>query len=256
MIHALCLLIGTSLAATEADYEVGAGDTLEVTVYGVPDLSGPFEIDDGGSVAFPLLGPIDVAGLTTPAIAEDLTTRLSPDYLVNPRITVSVSEFGSQPVQVLGSVAKPGVYYLRGDTTLLELLSEAGGVSRGGVDEIRVAHSGDEDSVSTIAYQTLLAGSEADFALQAGDIVFVPDSLVAVMGEVGKPSEIAFREGMTVSQRIAAAGGLLVTGSKRRVLILRGEDQIRVNLATILTGESSDIVLEPGDRVFVKRAIF
>ena len=76
------------------------------------------------------------------------------------------------------------------------------------------------------------------------------------MGEVGKPGEIAFREGMTVSQSIAAAGGLLVTGSKRRVFVLRGEEQIRVNLATILTGESPDIVLEPGDRVFVKRAIF
>ena len=257
MLHALWLLLVSPVlaAATDANYQVGSGDTLDIQVYGEDDLSGPYPIDDTGFVAFPLLGPIEVQGRTTAEIAWHLTSELSPDYLVNPRITVQVEAFGSQPVQVLGAVANPGVYYLEGPTTLLELLSAAGGVSRGGVDEIRVTHGGDEDRVSTIAYQDLLEGG-TEARVEAGDIVFVPDSLVAVMGEVGKPGEIAFREGMTVSQSIAAAGGITVAGSKRRVFVLRGEEQIRVNLARILTGDDPDLVLEPGDRVFVKRAIF
>lgn len=269
MIHALLallLVVASGLAADVADataagfsgrviddYRIGAGDVLDVQVYGEPTLSGSFAVGDSGELSFPLIGVVRVRGRTTEEVAATLVNRLSPDFLVNANVTVQVSDYGSQPVQVLGAVANPGVYHLRGPTTLLEILGEAGGVLSDGVNEIRITSA---DNVVRVVWYKELLQEGTERTLNAGDVVFVPESRISVMGEVGQPGEIAFREGLTLSQSIAAAGGLLPTGSKRRVFILRGEEQIRVDLASVLSGEETDVLLEPGDGVFVKRAFF
>ncbi len=256
----VCLGIGAAYAQDpapalqvqpNAQYQIGAGDTLTVQVYGEPALSGPFPVDDGGSLDFPLVGAVHVEGLTAADVAVLLRTRLVPDYLVNPNVTVWLAAYRSQPVQVLGAVAKPGLYFLHKPTTVLQILSEAGGVSKDGVNEVRITHGGMKDQVVVVPYDQLMTQGVGEFALAAGDIVFVPQSLVSVMGRVGKPGEIAFREGLTVSQSIAAAGGALPTAALGRVYILRGDDRIKVNLRKILSGKMVDLVVKPGDRIFV-----
>ena len=199
----------------------------------------------------PLLGPVSVLGLTAIEVSDLLRARLMPGYLVNPRVTASVSTYRSQSVQVLGGVAKPGLYYLTGPTTLQQLLGQAGGVSNGGVNEIRQTHAGQNDP-TVVPYDQLLAGR--DPPVVAGDIIFVPQSLVSVMGQVGHPGEIGFREGMTISQCIAAAGGALAGADLGSVYILRGEKRIRVQLRKILSGRAVDVVVQPGDRVFVRES--
>jgi polysaccharide export outer membrane protein len=250
----LVLLLLAGPASAQDDYRIGAGDVLSVQVYGEPTLSADYAVGEQGALAFPLIGPVQVLGLTPDQVAAALIERLSPGYLVDANVTVWVARFGSQPVQVLGAVGKPGVYYLRGPTSLLQLLGEAGGVTGDGVSEIRVTRAEDGHE-ERIAYETLVA-SEGVLKLAPGDVVFVPEALISVMGEVGKPGEIDWREGMTVSQGIAAAGGLTEAGATRRVMVLRGDEQVRVNLRAVLAGEDEDLLLEPGDRVFVKRAIF
>jgi protein involved in polysaccharide export with SLBB domain len=143
------------------------------------------------------------------------------------------------------------VYFLRGPTTLMQLLSEAGGVAPAGVNEVRVSRNDQPDSVAVIEYEQLLRGGSADRRVAGGDIVFVPQSLVSVMGQVGKPGEVSFREGLTVSQCVAAAGGHLPTAALGNLYILRGDKRIRVNLRRILAGNADDLVLEAGDRLYV-----
>lgn len=236
------------------EYRVGPGDTLQVLVYGEAGLSGPFPVSDGGNLDFPLLGSLSVAGRTAAEVTELLRSKLTPGYLLNPNVNVWVASYRSQPVQVLGDVAKPGVYYLRGPTTVLQMLSEAGGVSRAGVNEVRVTHGGEGGTLTVLAYDQLLTQRIGDVPLSAGDIVFVPQSLITVMGQVAKPGEIAFRDGLTVAQCIAAAGGSLPVADLGHVYILRGDARIRVNVRKVLKGKASDVPVQPGDRVFVRES--
>lgn len=251
-------LLSTSLPlwASPADasthYQIGPGDTLAVQVYGEPALSGTFPVGASGDLGFPLLGTVAVEGLTTSEVADRLLTKLSPAYLVRPNVSVWVSDWRSQPVQVLGAVGRPGTAFLRGPTTVLEVLAEAGGVTGPGVDEVRITRAvGGE--VLVLAFDELVEG-RADVTLAAGDVVFVPQSTVAILGQVGRPGEVGWREGLTLSQCIASAGGTLPTAELGRIFILRGEERIRVNLRKVLAGRAPDELVRPGDRVFVRES--
>ncbi len=247
-------LNGVVLAAApspDALYSIGPGDVIAVQVYGEPALSGNFPVSDVGHLDFPLLGPVAVKGLSTVQLAAVLRAKLTPGYLVNPSITVSIAEYRSQPVQVLGAVAKPGVYFLRGQTTVLEILSQAGGVARDGVNEVRVTHSGQTEPSVVLPYDQLLAQGSAQVDLVAGDVVFVPQSLVSVMGMVGKPGEISYRDNLTISSCIAAAGGALPTADIGRIYVLRDGVRTKINLRKILSGKEEDIMVKPGDKIFV-----
>ncbi|MDP2307587.1 MAG: polysaccharide biosynthesis/export family protein [Pseudomonadota bacterium] len=234
-------------------YRVGAGDALTVEVYGEPGLSGAFPVDAAGALDFPLLGPVAVQGRTATEVAAQLRSLLSPSYLVHPNVTVAVSSWQSQPVQVLGAVVRPGTYFLRGPTTVLQILSEGGGVSGEGVGEVRITR-GAADEVVVLPYQQLLAQGGDDFALAAGDTVFVPQSMVSVLGQVGQPGEVPFRDGITISQCIASVGGAQPTADLARVYILRGDQRIRVNLRKVLNGRAIDATLQPGDRIYVRES--
>lgn len=243
--------VSPPLTSAPTAYLIGAEDILQVTVYGEPSLSGQMPVDGAGVIDVPLIGRVEVTGRNALSVAEEIGTRLRAGYVTNPNVTVSVASYRSQPVQVLGAVAKPGVYFLRGPTTLMQLLSEAGGVAPAGVNEVRVSRNDQPDNVAVIAYEQLLRGGSADRRVAGGDIVFVPQSLVSVMGQVGKPGEVSFREGLTVSQCVAAAGGHLPTAALGNLYILRGDKRIRVNLRRILAGNADDLVLEAGDRLYV-----
>ena len=234
-----------------SQYRIGGGDILNVQVFGETGLSGNFPVDDRGQMDFPLVGAVGVAGLTPAELATALRGRLMPGYIVNANVTVSVATYRSQPVQVLGAVAKPGVYFLRGPTNVLQVLSEAGGVARDGVNEVRLTHGGENGQVTTFAYDQLLRQRGGVAALSPGDIVFVPQSLVSMMGQVAKPGEVAYREGLTISQAVAAAGGALPIADLGRVYILRGDQRIQVNLRRILSGKAEDVPVKPGDRIFL-----
>lgn len=239
-----------------AAYLIGAEDVLQVAVYGEPSLSGQMPVDATGAIDVPLIGRVAVTGRNAVAVGVEISERLRAGYITNPNVTVSVASYRSQPVQVLGAVAKPGVYFLRGPTTLMQLLSEAGGVATAGVNEVRVSRGDKSDTVAVIAYEQLLRGGAADRPLSGGDIVFVPQSLVSVMGQVGKPGEVSFRDGLTVSQCVAAAGGALPTAALGNLYILRGDKRLRVNLRRILAGTADDLVLQAGNRLYVPESAF
>lgn len=233
-------------------YLIGAGDVLQIQVYGEPELSGTFPVNVAGELDYPLLGAVNVQGMRASDVVALLKGRLMPNYLVNPHVTVWLSAYNSQPVQVLGAVAKPGVYFLRGPTSVLQILSEAGGVSQN-VNEVRITHRQD-DAVQSVPYDQLLSQNIDNNILQSGDVIYVVQSLVSVMGEVHKPGEISYRTGLTVSDCIAAAGGALPTAALGQIYIVRGETRIRVNLRKILNGKSSDVAVMPGDRIFVQES--
>jgi polysaccharide export outer membrane protein len=241
--------------APAAGYVVGHGDVLKVQVYGEADLSRSVPVDEGGRIDFPFLGPVAVEGLTADQVATTLRTRLQQGYLVDPQITVWVESYGSQPVQVLGAVGKPGVYYIRGPTTLLELLGQAGGVNRQGVNEVRLTRAGGDGGVTVLPFEDLVSRGVGNLPLAGGDVVFVPESLVYVSGQVSKPGSVAFREGLTVARAITEAGGAADAANLGRVTLLRGDQRIRVNVRRILKGKDPDVPVLAGDQVVVGESV-
>ena len=237
------------------EYHLGTGDILEVSVYGEPELSGSFQINSAGELEYPLLGALEVSGKTTNEVSVLLADQLADGFLVEPSVTTWLESYQSQPVQVIGAVSNPGMYYLKGNTTVLEILSEAGGMKLEGMDEIRITHD-EGDAEVVLSYGQLIANGAGNITLQGGDIVFVPERLITIIGQVEKPGDVAFRNGMTVTSGLAAAGGPVSTANLGKVYILRGEDRIRVNVRRILSGRLEDVPLKAGDKVLIRESFF
>jgi len=121
-ISLLFFSVGECLAVT-GGYVVGEGDVLKITVYDHPDLETKVRVNGDGQILMPLLGHVDVAGLTVSQISKKLAKMLADGYLVNPQVNVFIEEYGSKKAVILGMVNKPGLYELKGPTTLLELIS-------------------------------------------------------------------------------------------------------------------------------------
>ncbi len=259
LLRILALLLFSAVAMAQQaspEYRIGPGDVLKVQVWGEEDLSRSFPVNDQGQLDFPFLGPVAVGGQTASEASAALRDRLQQGYLLDPQVTIWVESFGSQPVQVLGAVARPGLVYVRGPTTLLELLGQVGGVSKEGVDEIRLTRGGEGGETQVLSYERLVADGTGGLLIAGGDVVFIPESQVHVLGQVVRPGPIAYREGLTVSRCISAVGGAAAVASLGRVWILRGDERIRVNLRRILRGKAEDVVVQGGDRIFVGESVF
>lgn len=254
--HATTTSAPTVPSADTALYRIGPGDLIAVRVYGEDSLTGTFPVSPAGEMDFPLVGLVAISGLTTAEVSSLLRDKLMQGYLNKPHVTTSVATYASQPVQVIGAVVQPGLYYLQGPTNVLQLLAIAGGVDSEGVIEVRITRGGEDGETMVLPYERLLSLGTNATALEAGDIVFVPQSLVTVMGKVGKPGDLTFREGLTLSRCIAAMGGPLPTANMRKVFVLRGEERIVVNIRRILDGKDTDLPLQAGDRIIVNQSVF
>ncbi|MDS4058816.1 MAG: polysaccharide biosynthesis/export family protein [Candidatus Contendobacter sp.] len=115
--------------AAQDDYRIGPGDLLKLEVFGVPDLGRSVRVNASGQISLPLIGAIQASGLTGEQLATDIAARLAKDYLQNPQVTIFIEEFTSQRVAVTGAVKAPGVFPLKGRTTLMQAVTQAGGPS-------------------------------------------------------------------------------------------------------------------------------
>lgn len=270
----------------DSDYTVGPDDVLEVKVYDEEDLSRTTQVTSRGTIALPLLKDVHVAGLTASQVAEKLEALYGADYLHSPQVFVSVKEFRSKTVQVLGAVKNPGVYTLRGRSAVLDVLGLAGGISeaggasllllrppeRGAHDpeaarkrELAAGNAAFKEGVEPITvdvHRLLVEGDVGqNLEVKGGDTVFVPrGGEIYVLGEVRNPGSVKFEEGMTLTQAISKTNGFTKTASKGRVQIVRVENekktQYDVNVKRIEAGKERDFVLQSRDLVVVPESIF
>ncbi|HMK90973.1 MAG TPA: polysaccharide biosynthesis/export family protein, partial [Methylocystis sp.] len=173
--------VGGFIAASapgNSAYQIGAQDVLEVVVFKAPELTRSVQVADGGTINLPLVGEIVAAGKTSAQVERELASRLGATYMRNPQVNVYVKEFNSQRVTVEGAVKTPGVYPLRGKTSLMQALATAQGTDRDvassnvmvfrTVDDQRVAAEFDVDAIRS--------GQAQDPLLRNGDVVVVPTS--------------------------------------------------------------------------------
>lgn len=261
--------------ATPADgidpslYIVGSNDVLTMTVFNQPQLSGKFSVESDGTVAVPLLGRVTVAGLKIRAIEDLLRTRLvAGGYLNDPHLSVTIEEFRSQQVFMMGEVKQPGSLQFTGSMTLIEALARAGSTTDRAGPEVVIVRpptgasspqsippSGDPAKAETIRVnlESLQTGTlSQNLQLRPGDTVFVPRAqTVFVSGHVRTPGQYVVRTGMTVRQVLALAGGLTDRGSTRRIEIIRQVDGKEVDVHADLNK-----LVEAGDTIVVGERFF
>lgn len=263
--------------AALAAYILGPGDDVVVRCLDAEEFDGkPLRIAADGFVGLPLIGRIQAGGLTLVEFEKQVTDRLRM-YIKHPQVSVNVAEFRSQPVTVLGAVSTPGVHYLTGRKTLLEMLSLAGGLKEDAGDCVKLVRKNEwgpiplasarEDdtgqfSVAELKLRALMNGTTPaeNIEIRPYDVISVPRAeIVYVIGEVKKPGGFTLndRKGVTALEALSMAEGLLRTALARSAKILRRtsdpirRDEISVNLDDILRGRSADVSLAPDDILFI-----
>jgi polysaccharide export outer membrane protein len=247
-----------------SDYRIGPKDLLEISVYELPELSHTARVAEDGSINMPLLGRVEVGGLTVRELEKKLASILDQQYTKDARVTVFVREH--QKISILGAVGRPGQYELVGPTTLLEAIAQAGGMTAQTTSELYVYRVGPDGKQERIVVGLLDVtrggGQELNITLQPKDVIMIPIDQtlnVYVYGEVRTPGVIPYLSSkrITLLQAIAQAGGPTEWAKKSRIVIKRKdrktgkEIKIEVNLKSVMGGKTADIVLEEGDVVIV-----
>jgi len=257
-------------------YRLGPGDQLQIWALGVEEASQhPVRVDTAGFVELPMIGRVKAQGLTTDQLHDELVQRLKT-YVREPQVTVNVTEYGSQPVSVVGSVTKAGIQQLEGPKTLIEVISLAGGMTPDSGNTVTVTrslsegpiplpHAREDRSGQTttvqIPVQDLFSGTDPslNLAILPHDVISVARGhLIYVMGEVTKPGgfNIGDRPRMTVLEALGMAEGPKTSAAPQHARILRVVEgterkEIPIDAKLILQAKKPDLALEPDDILII-----
>lgn len=165
-----------------AAYKIGPLDVLNISVFKVPDLTKDVQVAEDGSINYPLVGDVPAAGRTAHELEQELTKRLGQKYLKNPQITVLVKEFNSQRVTVSGSVKTSGVYSIKGNTSLMQVVAMAGDVdtSTDSGDVVVFRSINGQRSAAKFDLDAIRSGKAADPQVEPGDVIVVNSSATKV----------------------------------------------------------------------------
>ena len=252
------------------EYKIGPKDLIEVTVIEFPDLNRQYRVSEEGKISLPYLGEIDVGDQTKSEVEKKLAKLLEEKYLENPQVTVTIVEYQSRRVFLMGAVSKSGPYELPGRLTLLKLISQAGGLTPEAGNDIvimRQLPDGTKTSLKISVEDLILKGDPSlDIPLQYDDIISIPaDKIVQIYitGQVMTPGALAVKKSSipTLLRAIAQAGGFASRASKGSVIIKRIEEtgkeiKIKVNVDDIIKGKKGDIQLKENDVVIVPEKFF
>jgi polysaccharide export outer membrane protein len=248
-----------------AEYTLGPGDVLRITIYGHGDLLQEVVLAADGSFPYPFLGQVQGAGLTVHQLADSMARRLAEGYLVDPQITITVAQYKSQPVYILGAVKTPGVQTLQHNTTLLELISAAGGPTpEAGAEAILVRAQAQEEARSTgqsqrnaepirVNLDKLLAGGGPQrLEIERGDTVYIPKKeFFFISGEVKAPGRYPLERDTTVAKALILAGGPSKFAATKRAIVQRFVNGQRLEYRADMND-----MLHPDDILVVPQSFF
>lgn len=239
-------------------YRLALGDTIRITVFQAPDLSLETRISEAGTVSYPLLGSVAMAGLTVAEAEQRIARGLREgNFVRQPQVSIILLQARGNQVSVLGQVGRPGRYALEtGEVRLTDMLATAGGVAPGGGDTVVVmgARNG-QPFRSEVDLPAVFSGRgrSMDLVLQNNDVIWVDRAPTIYMyGEVQRPGALRLERNMTVMQALATAGGLTQRGTLRGLRVSRKDAEGRTRE---IEPQMTD-VLKPDDVVFVRESVF
>ncbi len=264
-----CVMLSSSFAVggdrrtSEQEYMISADDTLEISVYGEPDLSVTVRVSPDGSIIYPFLGNVRASGLTIRELESNISDLLAEDYLVNPQVSILIKEYSK--ISILGAVKSPGSYQIKGVNTLTQAIALANGFTDAAdtsrVKIVRATRSGKE--TIEVNVDQILEKSASDPEIRSNDAIIVDEfGRFSVMGQVMKPGVYMLKRGLTAVEAIGLAGGFSTTAAQNGTRVVRVENGqkkvISVPVADIMRGgdSSRDVVLQPQDTVVVPESFF
>ena len=254
----LCaLLLAAPAWSADSDYLMGTGDVLHITVYGQPDLATDARVSENGTITFPLIGDVKMAGITPAQGEAEIAERLGKGgFIIKPFVTLNVTQYRSQHISVLGRVNRPGQYTLEKISRVTDALALAGGVIIDSADTVTLVRT--RDGKTTYHDIDLIAlfkpgGEASNELIQDGDIINVArQPMFYIYGEVQRPGAFRLEQNMSVVQALSMGGGLTQRGTQRGIKILRSDNGGRMQE---LEARLDDPVRKD-DVIYVKESLF
>jgi polysaccharide biosynthesis/export protein len=268
-----CLLMGgcfgmmfvmvTPLKAVAEDYVIGDGDSLQIAVWDEPSLSTGVVVRPDGKITLPAVGDVVASGLTPMKLSEKLAEKMK-EVVQRPIVSVTVKDITNNKIYVFGGGVPSGVNNLPGRTSLLRFLCKLGSLKGTDLEHAYIYRDGKKLDVNF--YDIFVKGELfKDVMLKAEDVLYIPDNennKIYLMGAVNAPKFVFYREGIKILDAIMDAGGFTKEAKENGVKVFRKEDkgikEISVNVKDLMKeGDlSQNLLLVPGDVVFVKESIF
>lgn len=244
-------------SAMALDAVLGAGDVLKVTVYNNPDLTTETRISDAGTITFPLLGVVEIAGMSNVAAEKKIGGLLEGGgFLRKAQVNILVTQLQNQQISILGQVNRPGRYPVEGKRSVLDMLAMAGGIAADGSETVSLIRKRNgkttKDQVDIIGM--VRAGElSGDFELAANDVLYVERApRFYIYGEVQRPGTFRLERGMTVLQALSTGGGLTARGTERGLTIKRRDASGKQQVIDV----KQDDLVQVDDVVYVKESLF
>ncbi len=239
---------------------IGPGDLLQVSVLREPELTQQVRVLDSGEVVLPLIGRIKVGGDSTPR-ADGVIERayVSEQYLKNPQVTVTILQFATQTIAILGQVQHPGTITITTPRSLLDVLAMAGGLTPDADRHITIERGGVwGEQIQVFLPNNAQADLRADVSVYPGDRILVPKAgIVYVLGDVGRPGGYVMQDNshLMVLQAVALAAGANKTAAQKRARLLRkgkaGYAEEPIHLRAMERGKIPDLELKADDILYV-----
>ena len=249
---------GVAVTGKPQDLRIGSGDLLQITMFGTQDFNADFRVSSSGDISLPPLGLVHVAGLSSSEAEKLIEHQLvAGGFYREPRVSVFEKEYVTQGVSILGEVKNPGVYPLLADRHLLDLISQAGGITANASKTISVTHAGQSTpSIVELSPDPELATASNPAILPGDTIVVATAGVVYVIGNVNKPGGYPMTDNqLTVLQALALAGGNSPLSALDRAQIVRQVKGVRealpISVKKILEGRNKDVRLQPQDILFI-----
>jgi len=252
-----------TMAQSSPSLKISSGDLIEVLVFDTPELSGNLRVGQDGSVRLPLGGDIKITGLSADAASNAIEEQLrTKQILLHPHVQVTIAEFATTGVTVLGEVKTPGNYPLLGAHTLPDIIAAAGGLTNTSGDELIIVHPSDPYHPLHVTRIHSESFARNEIPLTPGDRITVAKAgIVYVLGDVGRPGGFVIdpKGGLTVLQALSLAQGFNKTAAQRKAMIIRKNDAKIVHLGSdiqnILDGKRTDAGLTDGDVLYVPSSL-
>ena len=251
-----------------SDAPIGPRDVLDIRVFQDPSLNTRTVVTDDGKISFPLIGKLDVSGLRPNELERLIKASLERGLLQKADVTVLVAEAGNRPISVIGAVTRPGRINVTGNITLLQAITQAGGLATGygkTVYILRSAPNGLTDQIAVDIEDLMVNGNpDLNLPLRPNDVVNIPAETminIYLLGEVMKPGKVQFRRSQspTLLQALADAGGPTDRAAKSCVIkrkVNGREVSINVDYRKILNGKAQDVPLQDDDTIYVRESTF
>ncbi len=245
-------------ATQQGDYQLGAGDAIRILVFQNPDLTLDSRVSEGGTITYPLIGTVQIGGLTISGAEKKIAGALKDGgFVQQPQVNIVLIQVRGNQVSVLGQVNRPGRFPLETfNTRVSDMLAAAGGATSAGDDVVIVTGNREGKPFrKQIDIPALYLGDkpDADLVLSGGDTIYVHRAPVFyIYGEAQRPGAFRIERNMTVMQALSMGGGPTARGSEWRLRLHRkGADGSIEQLSPELTDP-----IKPDDVLYVRESLF